>query len=107
MTRCAWGCRLDLPSEAVEEHELREHWDRDQLVQAATDYGLLRETIGEALNPRDDDVAEVAILLDAVKTAAAALEALPCTCTPEKIEDHDPCARCAALGRLGDKRVER
>lgn len=71
----------------------------------AEGYGLLRDTIIDRLNPRDDDVAEVAILTRAVGDAAAFIEKQKCFCKTWDA-DHDPCDRCRALGRLADVRVD-
>lgn len=67
-----------------------------------TQYEELRDHIVERLNPPDDDIAEIAIMLDAVGRAADYIESQPCAC-----DDEEPCGRCFALGRLMDVRVER
>ena len=72
-------------------------------------YGMLRDAI-ERLNPRDDDVAEVALLIAAINRVAEFAESLPCTCPPNAGPLSDwgvnPCARCAALGRVLDRHEE-
>lgn len=73
-----------------------------------TEYELLRDAVIEHLNPPDDDAAEVSILIDAIEQAASYIESQPCTCTPEQIDEYgEACARCTALGRVGDERAER
>lgn len=72
----------------------------------AEGYGLLRDTIIDRLNPRDDDVAEVAILARAVTDATTFIEKQKCFCRTWNA-DHDPCDRCSVLGRLADERVDR
>lgn len=61
------------------------------------EYRILADEILEAFNPPGDDVAEVAILISAVKRAAGVIERLPCEC------GHGPagamCRRCSALGQ--------
>ena len=83
--------------------------DRPQEVTEdyANDYEYLRDAVIDLLNPRDDDAAEVSILEDAITGAVRFIEQQPCTCTPAQIEDHDACARCSVLGRLGDEQVSR
>jgi hypothetical protein len=67
------------------------------------DYELLRDVIIDHLNPRDDDVAEVAIMISAVERVASYVAGLPCYCTPEAADfDDDPCGRCEALGRVSN-----
>jgi hypothetical protein len=61
------------------------------------EYRLLADEILEALNPPGDDVAEVAILISAVKHAAAAIERQPCECGYGP--DGATCGRCSALGQ--------
>jgi hypothetical protein len=61
------------------------------------DYRLLADAVIEHLNPPDDDVAEVSLCITAVKRAAAYVASLPCTCEPGY--DHEPCARCNAIGQ--------
>lgn len=73
----------------------------------ADDYETLRDVVIDLLNPRDDDIGEVAILQQAIESATGFIIAQPCECTPERIEDYDPCRRCDVLGRLGDVRVAR
>jgi hypothetical protein len=101
--RCALNsCRERVLADEYDEHQVEKHYDHDELVEAATSYILLRNVIIERFNPTDDDVAEIAIMLGAVNVAADALEASSCQCTPADVEDHRPCQRCQALGRLGD-----
>ncbi|MCW2898851.1 MAG: hypothetical protein JWO67_1116 [Streptosporangiaceae bacterium] len=71
------------------------------------DYRLLADKVIEVLNPSDLDESEVSNLSDAIEGAATFIAEQPCTCTPETIEDWDPCPRCAVLGRLGDVVVQR
>jgi hypothetical protein len=71
------------------------------------EYRQLADAVGEAFNPRDDEMAEVAILADAVNQARDALAAIPCSCTPEMVEDWDQCQRCAALGQRDGRPVQR
>lgn len=85
---------------ASDRHDCDKH-DRDG------DYGLLADVIGEAFNPPGDDVAEESILVDAVYRARDWIDGQPCRCTPDSLADHVACGRCYALGRLGDKPVDR
>lgn len=74
------------------------------------DYRWLADEVISLLNPVDDDVAEVGILMDAVREIAGYVQGLPCTCAPDAGPpdwDVQPCGRCAALGRARDKVVER
>lgn len=73
----------------------------------ADDYETLRDVVIALLNPRDDDIGEVAILQGAIESATGFIIAQPCECTPAMIEDYDSCRRCSVLGRLGDKRIDR
>ena len=61
------------------------------------EYRLLADEILEALNPPGDDVAEVAVLISAVKHAAAVIGRLPCECGYGP--DGATCGRCSALGQ--------
>jgi hypothetical protein len=60
-----------------------------------------------AFNPADNDGSQESLLIGAMLAAAAWIEQQPCACTPEMVEDWDACGRCGALGRLGDRRLER
>jgi hypothetical protein len=71
------------------------------------DYEPLRDAIVAALNPRDDDAAEVAILIRAVEDARDFIAGRPCLCTPDDIKDYRPCDRCQTIGRLGDRPMDR
>lgn len=72
------------------------------------DYELLRDTIIEAFNPPDDDVAEVALMTDTLDRVWAYVVAQPCTCPPGAAAfEVEPCDRCAVLGRAADVVVER
>lgn len=73
-------------------------------------YRELADAVIDMFNPPDDDVAESAIIVDAIERAAEFIDGQPCLCTPE-VTDPDvlatPCARCLALGRRGDRPEER
>jgi hypothetical protein len=102
------SCRERIPSTEYEAHQAERHYGHDELVEAAQAYLVLRDTVIELLNPGDDDVAEVAIIESAIREAARTLvEHVACTCTEFDVEDNAPCPRCCALGRLGDRLVER
>jgi hypothetical protein len=73
----------------------------------ADDYETLRDLVIDLLNPPDGDDGEAFILSNAITAAARFVDEQPCACTPERIEDCDPCRRCSILGRLGNTRVER
>lgn len=73
----------------------------------AEDYETLRDAIADWFNPHDDDIAEVAIMLNAVESAFEFIERQVCLCTAADIEDWSPCSRCRVLGRLGDRRIDR
>lgn len=62
------------------------------------------ELVTERFNPPDDDSHSAYTVIEQV---AAYVEAQPCTCTPEQIEDWDACPRCRVLGRRGDESVPR
>lgn len=71
-------------------------------------YRDLADKVIEWFNPPDDDVAEIAIMLDAVTRAGEFIEALPCTCGDGAAEfDVDPCKRCEALGRAANQSIDR
>lgn len=70
-------------------------------------YRLLADAVIEAFNPPDGDEAEVAICITAVESAAQYVGFNDCECTPEMVADGEPCARCAVLGQLGGKPVDR
>ena len=71
------------------------------------DYRLLADKVIDELNPPDGDEAEVSICFNAIEDAAVYIQQQPCTCTPAMVEDGSPCPRCAALGRIGDTRMDR
>jgi hypothetical protein len=73
----------------------------------ADDYETLRDLVIDLLNPPDGDDGEAFILSNAITAAARFVEEQPCVCTPDQIEDFDPCRRCSVLGRLGNTRVDR
>lgn len=70
-------------------------------------YRYVADTIIDELNPPDDDAAESWVVAQAVIRVAAYVASLPCACTPEDVADLEPCPRCAAIGRLGDKPIQR
>lgn len=88
-----------------EVHAAEEHWERGAQAEKAGEFVMLRNFISERLNPRDDDVAEIAILLSALDNAVAYVEAQTCVCPPDP--DDGPCLRCDVLGRDRDKSVDR
>jgi hypothetical protein len=74
------------------------------------DYRDLADVIIAAFNPPDDDVAEFAIVIDAVRNAARFIESQPCCCRPAATDPDvldAPCKRCRVLGRRADKLEER
>jgi len=75
----------------------------------AAAYVLLRDKVIELFNPRDDDVSEESIMIDALKRAAAFIEEQLCHCTQDvRPPDWEtPCPRCVALGRRLNLREER
>jgi len=75
----------------------------------AAAYVLLRDTVIELFNPRDDDASEESIMVDALKQAAAFIEEQLCHCTQDvRPPDWEtPCPRCMALGRRLNIREER
>jgi hypothetical protein len=99
------SCRARVLADEYDEHMV-EHYDHLELIDAAKAYIELRNAIIERLNPRDDDVAEPAIMLSAIFDAADALEASGCRC-PVDVEEVGPCDRCQALGRVNDVVVSR
>lgn len=64
----------------------------------------LDTAIEVAFNPRDDDIDQASIMVNAVLDAAAFIASLPCTCD---VPDGDPCDRCSVLGRFGDVELSR
>ena len=70
-------------------------------------YRLLADAVCDSLNPPDLDEAEVAICIEAVDRITAYVKGLPCDCTPEMVADGEPCERCAVLGQLDGKPVDR
>jgi hypothetical protein len=83
---------------------------RTEADDARNEYELLRDLIIERLNPRDDDVSEVSIMIEAVESITRFVESLPCTCPPNAgPPDWDAlaCPRCQVLGRARDARIDR
>ena len=74
---------------------------------AARDYEALRDHVIKVLNPPDGDDGEVFIMMTAIDGAVRFIEQQMCHCTPARVEDYNPCPRCAVLGRLGDVRINR
>lgn len=71
-------------------------------------YRMLAGKVYEWFNPPDDDIAEEAILLDAIQRAGEYIESLPCTCGDGAAEFAvDPCDRCQALGRAANQSIDR
>lgn len=70
-------------------------------------YRILADKVVEELNPPDGEEAELSICFNAIEDAATFIANQPCTCTVGMVQDHDPCPRCAVLGRLGDVAVQR
>lgn len=80
----------------------------DPTADDARDYRTLANQVIKWFNPPDDDVAEIAIHLDAVMRAGKFIEEQPCTCEEGAAEFLvDPCPRCQALGRAADRPEER
>ncbi len=78
------------------------HWkhEADRHEQELTD---LFNVVVYLLNPPDSDSWHP---LDAIRAAAAFIEAQPCTCPPEAGPPdyvEDPCERCRILGRIHDQ----
>ena len=71
------------------------------------EYRQAADKVIDLFNPRDDEVAELAIVLDAIEAAADFIKAQPCTCTPEMIENWESCPRCEVLGQRAGKPVDR
>lgn len=76
----------------------------------AESYRAVADRVIEKMNPFDDDVAEVAIVLSTIDRAVAYIERQPCTCEPEAGPpsgwDVTPCERCQVLGRANDQAVD-
>lgn len=81
--------------------------DADTDFGGAKSYAWLREVIDAAFNPPDDDGAEEQLYTEAVIAAGEFISAQRCRCTPAMVADLDPCGRCAVLGRLGDRKLDR
>jgi hypothetical protein len=71
------------------------------------EYRMLADAVGDAFNPRDDDVAEVSLLIATVEHIRDVLTAMPCTCPDVEFFEEDPCGRCSALGQWRGKAVQR
>ena len=73
-------------------------------------YEVLRDTIVQAFNPPDDDVAEESLMTDALDKAWAFIVQQPCSCPPDAGPpdfEGDACYRCEVLGRARDVVIER
>ena len=70
-------------------------------------YRILADKIVEEFNPPDGEESELSICFNAIEDAAAYIASQPCTCTLAMLADWDACPRCRALGRRGDKAVQR
>ena len=83
---------------------------RQEKTRAADDaaaYVLLRDEIIARFNPRDDDIAEEAIMMEAIGNAADFILGFPCLCTPGVITfDDQPCRRCSVLGMRMNQRED-
>ena len=80
----------------------------DELAAEAEDYRTLRDKVIELFNPPDLDIAEIALMCDAVTRAAKYIESIDCTCSLDVADYYDdPCQRCAALGLVAGVREER
>lgn len=77
---------------------------RDQ--EDAEDYHFLAEHMLQKLNPRDDDIALVAILCASVDRVVEFVEAQPCACLPDVEDTWESCRRCWALRRRADKPLD-
>ena len=73
------------------------------MIDYQDDYESLRDVIIGELNPPDDDIAEPAIMMEAVERAAEFIRSQPCTCIPLE----EACPRCNAIGRLSNVVLER
>jgi hypothetical protein len=82
---------------------------REARDDARGDYELLRDAVIEQLNPRDDDIGETVLMVESIEAAARFIAAQPCACPPAAgpPEWETPCARCQALGRARDERIDR
>jgi hypothetical protein len=78
-----------------------------ELAEARGDYEMVRDAVIMYLNPPDDDGAEPALMVNAVRHAASVLAAQPCTCPPGQPYEGETCDRCQVLGRHQDKMEER
>ena len=78
--------------------------------EATDEYEHIRDAVIEHLNPRDGDDGEAFLMVEAIKYAAETLVAIPCSCPSDAGEpewESLPCARCQALGRARNVRVDR
>lgn len=81
--------------------------ERD-LVEDAADYRTLAAHVIAKLNPDGLfalDRVEVSICMDAITAITDYVASMPCRCSIKA--DGSPCARCRALGRKRDERVQR
>lgn len=77
--------------------------ERD-LVEDAADYRTLASHVIAKLNPPSGPV-EATVCMDAITAITDYVESLQCRCSIKA--DGSPCARCRALGRQRDEKVQR
>lgn len=77
--------------------------ERD-LVEDAADYRTLASHVIAKLNPPPGPV-ETAVCMDAITAITDYVASRPCRCSIKA--DGSPCARCRALGRKRDEKVQR
>lgn len=84
---------------------------RAERDEARQDYELLRDCVIDRLNPRDDDIGEPALMVEAIEFAARFIEEqAACACPTDAGEPSwgsPPCLRCQALGRVHNERIDR
>lgn len=78
--------------------------ERD-LVEDAADYRTLASHVIAKLNPPVGPV-QATVCMDAITAITDYVASLPCRCSI-KAGEQGPCARCRALGRKRDEKVQR
>jgi hypothetical protein len=84
--------------------DIREAGARD-IAEDSADYRTLTRHVFKTLNPPRDGDVEVETCMDAITAITDYVESLPCRCAIKA--DGSPCARCRALGRQRDEKVQR
>ena len=74
------------------------------------EYRMVADLVIRESNPPDQDMAEVAIVMEAIERLTAFVRAQSCTCPPTAGPpdfNDEPCQRCLALGRVRGELADR